>query len=205
MSEFPGKSQYSDAELEAFKEMFKKDRRPTREELENFVVTQEHWDTALALYRRDRQWMIEAAAKSRDKATSYRGFKVGASAMGIEPNLSPNEPVLYYSGNFKYSPGEVKGEDKRCAERNVLDAAKGRAKVIVALVAVSKETHTGDPIKAHDILHPCKDCRDMFRKHLAEGFMREDSIICNVNDAGKEIKIEERTLKDLLDLYSDDT
>lgn len=64
MSEFPGKPQYSDAELEALREMFKKDRRPTREELENFVVTQEHWDTALALYHRDRQWIIEAAAKS---------------------------------------------------------------------------------------------------------------------------------------------
>src|SRR3989338_5055585 len=205
MNEFPGKPQYSDAELEAFRTMFKKDRRPTREELENFIVTEEYWDTALALYRRDRQWMIETAAKSRDKATSYRGFKVGASAMGIEPNLSPNEPVLYYSGNFKYSPGEVKGEDKRCAERNVLDAAKGQAKVIVAVVIVSKETNTGDELGPHDVLHPCRDCREMFRKYLAEGFMREDTILCNVNDANPEIKMEERTLKEFLALYESDT
>ncbi len=64
MNEFPGKPQYSDAELEALREMFKKDRRPTREELENFVVTPEHWNNALELYRENRQWMIDAAAKS---------------------------------------------------------------------------------------------------------------------------------------------
>ena len=205
MKEFPGKPQYSDAELEKLKRIFRKDRRPTSEELENFVVTPEYWNKAMELYRKDRQWMIDAAAKSRDKAYQYRGFKVGASAMGIEPGLPPDEPVLYYSGNFKYSLGEVKGEDKRCAERNVLDAAKGRVKVIVALVTVSKEVHTGDPTKARDVLHPCRDCRDMFRKYLEEGFMRENTIMCGVNDAEGELKIEERTLKDLLDLYSDDT
>ena len=174
------------------------------EELENFVVTPKHWNKALELYHKDRQWMIEAATKSRDKATSHRGFLVGASAMGIEPNFSPDEPVLYHSGNLKSSPHEVKGEDKRCAERNVLDAARGQAKVIVVLVTVSKEAHTGDPTKAHDVLHPCKDCRDMFRKDLADWFIREDSILCNVNDTKKELKIEERTLKEMLDLYADD-
>ena len=96
------------------------------------------------------------------------------------------------------------GENKLCAERNTLSGARGQAKVIVALVTVSKETDTGDPTKAQGVLPPCKDCRDMFRKYLAEGFMREETIICNVNDAKKELKIEERTLKELLDLYSDD-
>ena len=195
-------------EDDAIREMFKKDQRPTPAELENFVVTSEYWNRAVELYREDMggiRWMMAEAAKSRDKATSYRGFLVGASAMGIEPNFSPDEPVLYHSGNFKYSPGEVRGEDKRCAERNVLDAARGQAKVIVAVVIVSKETNTGDELGPHDVLHPCRDCREMFRKYLAEGFMREDTILCNVNDANPEIKMEERTLKELLALYESDT
>ncbi len=33
--------------------------------------------------------------------------------------------------------------------------------------------------------------------------MREDTILCYVNDARKELKIEERTLKELLALYTD--
>src|SRR3989338_1717449 len=153
MKEFPAKRNPSNFEIEALRETFKKDRRPTPEELANFVVTKEHWDAALRLYHRDHQWMIVAAAKSRDRAVSHRGFKVGASAIGIEPNLPPGEPVLYYSSNFKLFPGEVKGKDKRCAERNVLDAAWGQAKVIVALVTVSKEIHTGDLAKSHDVIH----------------------------------------------------
>jgi hypothetical protein len=43
----------------------------------------------------------------------------------------------------------------------------------------------------------------MLRDLLAEGFLRSDSIICNANDSG-EIRIEERTLKELLALYEDD-
>lgn len=205
--EFPSIPNYSDEEPEEFRKIAEKDRRPTPEELEKFEVTPAYWNKAVELYREDMKgmrWMTAAAAKSRDKATSYREFFVGASAMGIEPNLPPEEPVLYHGGNFKPFDQEQKGEEKRCAERNVLDAARGQAKVIVVLVTVSKETHTDDPTKAHDVLHPCKDCRDMFRKYLAQGFMREDTILCSVNDAEKELKIEERTLKELLDLYADD-
>lgn len=150
--------------------------------------------------------MIEAAAKSRDRGVSHRNppFQVGCAIMGIEPNHPPNDPVLYYSSNFKPFPGETSGEEKRCAERNALDSTRGQAKVIVALVTVSRETNTGDTTEIRDTLHPCQDCRNMFRKLLAEGFMREDTIICNINDSAGELKIEERTLKDLLTSYAGD-
>lgn len=205
MSEFPGVPKYTDEELEAFRRVAEEDRRPTKQELANFSVTPERWSTAMrAYYAYGRKYMINAAAKSRDTATSYRGFLVGASAMGIEPNHSADEPAIYYSGNFKYFPGESRGAEKRCAERNVLDGAQGQAKVIVALVTVSKELHTDDPVKARGhVLRPCKECRDLFRACLAEGFMRKETIICNVNDAGETPIIEERTLSEFLGLYKD--
>ena len=88
---FTGRPPTGAEEDEAIREMFRKDRRPTAEELKNFVVTPECWNRAMELYREpgSRQWTIDAAAKSRDKATSYRGFLVGSAAMGIEPNLPP--------------------------------------------------------------------------------------------------------------------
>ena len=191
-------------EDEAIREMFKQ-RRPTPEELDSFVVSPERWNSALEIYRENRLAIIKGAALIRENAVSYRGFKVGCVAVGIEPNTSENEVAVYTGYNVKRQPGEVRGENKHCAERNVLSAARGQAKVIVALVTVSKEVHTDDPTKAiHGVLHPCKDCRDMFREYLTEGFMREDTILCNVNDSEREqLKIEERTPKELLDLYAD--
>jgi len=180
--------------------------RPTALEMERFEVTPELWQRALKAYREARTDLIRRAALARDQAVSYRGFKIGCAAMGIEPpHYGGEERFIGYDGcNVKLSPAIVRGTDKRCAERNTLEAMKGWAKVINALVTVSKEANTGDEPRIHDVLHPCEDCRHLFREFLEEGFMREDTILCNVNDAEEELKIEERTLRDLLDLYADD-
>jgi hypothetical protein len=82
--------------------------------------------------------------------------------------------------------------------------AQENAKVVVAILTISKEKNTGDPTKAVDALHPCKECRDMYRKMIKNGFLKEDTIICSANDSNGEIVTEERTLKELLDLYNDD-
>jgi cytidine deaminase len=186
------------------------EQRPTRAEIESFEITPERWQVALAYYKEHRDDLIKAAAFSRRHGFSHRTppFKVGAAALAIEPGLEEGEYIVYQAYNFKPFPGEVKGNDKRCAERNALDFARSSAKVVAALVTVSNEVSTGDPTKAHDALHPCQECRGMLRKLLTEGLLREDTVVCNANDSeikdGKGLKIEERTLKELLDLYHDD-
>ena len=63
-------------------------------------------------------------------------------------------------------------------------------KLIVAIVAVSSETSTGEQTKEHGVVHSCRDCRDKIREMIAKGILRGDSIICNVNDS----KIREQEL-----------
>lgn len=67
MKEFSEGQQYPQ-ELKALFE----DRRPTKEELDNFVVTPEIWQKALEEYRKGRDDLIRAAAFSRDRAISSR-------------------------------------------------------------------------------------------------------------------------------------
>lgn len=185
------------------------DRRPTAKELHDFVVTLETWNEARKNYQEDRDYFIKGAALLRETAVSHRPipFKVGCLVLAIEPSVPGGKPsgaYVYQASNFKPYPGERRGEDKRCAERNALDYARQYAKVVVAITTISKEVSTGDPTKAHDALHPCGDCRDMLRKLLREGFLRDDTIITNANDSKEKIVFEERNLKELLDLYSDD-
>lgn len=193
-------------QTDALFEVMMEDRRPTQEEFDRFFITESEWQEALRVFHEVRHSLIPVAAGNRDHAESYRGFKVGCVAFGIEPDPKTGGPkYLFYSGkNYKPYPKEQHGKDKLCAERIALAGMQGSAKVIVSLVTVSKEKSTGDPTKAHDVLHPCRDCRDMLRDALKSGFARPDTIMCNVNDEEKELKIEERTLEELLALYEED-
>ena len=172
-----------------------------RKKINNLEITQEKWQEALFFASEHINDLIMAAKINRDNAFSYREFKVGCAVAGIG---SDGEYVVYQGYNFKPQPGHVEGGEKRCAERNVLDEAQSDTKAVFAIVTVSKEIDTGDPTKAHDALHPCRDCRTMFRELLKSGFLKEDTIILNANDSGEKIITEKRTLKELLDLYSDD-
>ena len=178
-----------------------------RMEAKTFEVTPTAWNNAIEFYENHRNDLIGVAARSRDRAVSYREvpFRVGAVACVIEPGKEGGEYAVYQGANIKPAPKKVSGRDKRCAERNALDAAQTHATVVVALVTVSTELNTGDPTKAHDALHPCRDCRDMLRQLLKEKFVRNETIVCNANDANKEdVVYEERSLGDLLALYHDD-
>ena len=179
---------------------------PTEREIADYIITPEQWSEALEYYRSHKNELIEAGKFSRKRAVSHRNppFQVGCAVIAIEPQLQNVEYAVYQAYNFTPSPGEHHGENKRCAERNALDGARKSAKTIVAIVTTSKEVSTGDLTKAHDPLHPCSDCRDMLRRMLADGFLREDSMICNANDSGKEIVSEEKRLNELLELYKDD-
>ena len=81
---------------------------------------------------------------------------------------------------------------------------KLRIKSQLAIVTVSTESSTGDESAVHDVLHPCRDCRDLMRMTISAGILSRDSIVCNVNDAKPKRVVEERTVGDLLDLYQDD-
>ena len=153
-------------------------------------------------YLRYREPLIRTAAWTRDHAYSYRDFKVGCVLMTIDPGVEPGEYRVYNAYNYKDAPGERFGNEKRCAERNVIEAAaQFGATDILAIVTVSKEKSTGDETLSHDALHPCRDCRDLMRMIITAGKMTKDSIICNVNDANPELVIEERAVGDLLDAY----
>lgn len=197
----------------SFEDIFGNRSRPTPEAMKGFTITPERWAEALEYYDEHQMELVKAAAFSRRTATSHRDFKVGAAIMTIEPNLPEDEYGIYTSHNLNPYPGFNEGREKACAERMGLEAAKSWAKGVVSITTVSKETTTGDHNKSHDALHPCSECRTMLRDMLKEGFVREDTIICNVNDAKKEVSInsteeeiviEKRTVKELLDLYDDD-
>lgn len=160
----------------------------------------------LADYEGKRDELIEAAADDRDRAVSYRNFKVGSVLLSKDPNQAPGEYSIYSGHNYKPEPGHQEGVTKRCAEKQALEQALARhTEQIVAIISVSDQISTGDSSNAHDALHPCGDCRKMIRQMLTEGLINENGIICNVNDSrtgldGKWVR-EERTVRELLNLY----
>jgi len=115
-------------------------------------------------YLRYRASLIRAAAFTRDRAYSYRGFRVGCVLMTLDSKVEPGEYRVYNAYNVKDEPGEQFGNEKRCAERNAIEAAaRSGATDILAIVTVSKENSTGDEAVRHDALHPCRDCRDLIK------------------------------------------
>jgi hypothetical protein len=181
--------------------------RPTKKDLDNLQITPELWARAQTDFEDDIDFFIKAAQIHRDRGVSHRTppFLVGAVAVGIEPNQPEGHFGTYQAANFTPTPGQRTGDDKMCAESNALNAGLGWSKVIVGLITLSRETHTGDPTQAHDVLHPCLECRKKFRKFIEEGYMRNDTLLYSVNDADpNNIKKERKILKEILDLYKDD-
>jgi cytidine deaminase len=180
--------------------------RPTQEEIDNFVITPEQWQEALRFYHERKNDLITAAAFNRENAYSWRNFKVGCAVAGMGPRTPDGEYVVWQGYNVKPAPGPTEGEDKRCAERNELDAAQTELKAVFAITTVSKEADTGgEEMKSHGVLHPCKECRLMFRDLLKKGFLKDDTMLLSVNDADpKNLKAQEMTMKELLELYKDD-
>lgn len=168
-------------------------------------VSQEEMNTHLAYYREHRDQLIQAAIITSKNGLSHRKipFQVGCSLLTAGKDSKPDEYPVYFAYNFKPAPGEVKGWDKRCAERNAIQSAlEHKTAAIIAIVTASTETSTGDPTKAHDALHPCEECQKLFKELLQNGVLRKDSIVCNANYSDpSNIKIEENTVEKLLELY----
>jgi cytidine deaminase len=183
---------------------------PTERELENFTVTPEMRSEALKYFKRNKSYLIQVAIEEEREAISHRDppFQVGCVVLGIEPKYIGAHYGIYKGNNFTLKPGAKNknlGEDKLCAERRALKIAKLRSKIVVAVITVSQELDTGDGNKSKKALHPCQECRLLFRELTKEGLLDENTIVCNINNKGNEvIAEEERILKELLDLYPED-
>ena len=182
-------------------------KKPSKNELENFVVTEEMWVNALNYFHEHRSELINKAMEIRDFAISHRNppFQVGSVVMGIEPKASGNQYSIDSAYNFTLKPGSIEpnlGKDKRCAERGALEIALEYSRKIVAVVSVSREFDTGDGNESPHALHPCEECRKMFSDLKKKGIMQDDTIVCSVNDSDRDnLKVEELPLGSLLDLY----
>ncbi|MDP1884619.1 MAG: hypothetical protein Q8L10_04595 [Candidatus Moranbacteria bacterium] len=162
----------------------------------------------LEYYRECRKSMIVGAAMNRDHAVSWRPeqFKVGCTALTLDADLPDDQPAIHPGANYK----PTKESKTRCAEKHAVEGAiLYNTKLIIAITIVSKESTTGDPSKSCGALHPCLECRRMYRDLLKKGILREDSIICSANDSeldeeGMPSVIQEMSVKELLDLYKDD-
>jgi len=178
--------------------------RPTRGQIENFSISPKMWAKALQYCDEHKEELVRAAAFSQRHAVSHRAFQVGCAAIGLGPNLEEGEYIVRQAYNFTPTPKFRKGSEKRCAERNALEAAQSDCKAVLGIATSSRGVYTGDSTKAHNALHPCRDCRDYYRDLLRRGFLREDTRILSGNNSGEETLIETRTLKELLNLYLDD-
>jgi cytidine deaminase len=186
---------------------------PNPAEQREFKVTPEMVETALQYYRDHRKYLMEAAATAMKDAISHRNCNVGCCLMAIHPQVAKQgEYAIYTDHNVTPAPNlHRRGKDKRCAERNNLERAiDDGCRFIPAMVTVSNFVDTGDPSKAHDVLHPCKDCRDLLRELVSQGILSRESMFCSANDVtngegGKPSwRIEEMTVGKLLDMYQDD-
>lgn len=124
--------------------------------------------------------LIQAARLQWEKGVSYRGFKVGCAVLAWQPKEGW---LVYGAHNFKPEKRKESGKDKRCAERNALDAAQKDGCIkIAAIVTVSDQRSTGDDNRSpHGVLHSCKDCRDLFKELQS---IDEETIVYNVHDGG---------------------
>lgn len=162
----------------------------------------------LEYYRECKRAMIIGATMNRDYAVSWRPepFQVGCTALTLDADLPDDQPAIHPGANYK----PTKESKTRCAEKHAIEGAiLYNTKLIIAIVIVSKETTTGDPSQSCGALHPCLECRKMYRDLLKKGILREDSIICIANDSkldenGMPSIIQEMTVKELLELFKDD-
>lgn len=160
----------------------------------------------LRVYREEyREKLIKMAAQARHKAVSYREkpFRVGSAILTVDNTRE--QYAMYASHNWTPSQGTRTGGAKRCAERNAADSAllENNSAFIVAITTLSSEKSTGDHSEAHDVLHPCQECRTLMRQMIAQGHLSEQSVLCSVNDL-KEMVIDEKSVGEILDLYKDD-
>ncbi|MDO8626668.1 MAG: hypothetical protein Q7K39_04450 [Candidatus Magasanikbacteria bacterium] len=138
-----------------------------------------------ALFEEGRFDLANRARAQMTRGVSYREFKVGCSVLAWHPTEGP---ILYDAYNFKPVKKEEKGEAKRCAERNAIRFAEQDGCVkIIAIVTASREKSVSEKYD-HDVLHPCEECRSLFRTVPA---IDQDTIVYNILDTTPPLPDEE--------------
>ena len=175
--------------------------------IRKFDFTPEMMEEHLTYFWLHKSEFIAKAMTERDRGISHRTppFRVGCSAMAVGPHHQHGTYAMYWDHNETPVPAQRIAENKRCAERKTVERVLiNECDVIIVLITVSREKSTGDEDE-HDVLHPCRECRDMFRELLSYGILRPNSLLVNVNDADANSIVEkEMTVEELLKSYEDD-
>lgn len=170
-------------------------------------LSQEVRDTCIKWLNNFRQSLISGAASARERGESWRSFKIGCSLLALGKNLDLAEPQLYTSANYKPESGEHDWPSRKCGEMStVFEAIKDECRFIAVIVTVSSERSTLEHgTEFHDVVHPCKFCRELFRELINLGVMSTETIVLNVRDDGKGAVLsnEEHTVGRILEIYND--
>src|SRR5262249_9525984 len=125
-----------------------------------YQIPPEADDVLYDIVNRIRPRLVNLALDVRKFAKQYRGFKVGAVAIGIR-EVWPNENpwVVLFDANTK----QKKSDPKYCAEQYIMDKVEDPKWDITRILGfvVVGQPQTDDDSKTTQItLTPCKMCRD---------------------------------------------
>lgn len=156
-------------------------------------INPQEFAAALKFLDEAQEAPILLAAMARDSAAfSWRDFVVGCAVayeVGEKDIVGVGKDTHRFSfaGNFKRAPGPKNPKTDKCAERKALETALSHnPKFIFAIYTVSKETEVDtQEVARHDVLHPCRECRDFLRKTLKEGIISPATRLISVKDGGR--------------------
>ncbi len=142
--------------------------------------------------------VVRARESAVERATSWRNFRVGCALFAFKTvAYSAAERWKVFTGsNIKIT------KDSRtiCAEQIALGAAReaGYDRIIGMVIAGHPQPEEDSP-RQYPTLHPCKECRRVF-KSLPE--MSSDTIILTILLEGDTYEV--HTLKELLKVHGED-
>jgi hypothetical protein len=149
----------------------------------NIELTPEVIERGRLEYLRRKLDLIKGSIDFQGKGESYRGFRVGASVLADDPHLK-DRYESYVTHNWKPIEHRQIGWDKLCAETSGLNIAlHDKKEYIPALVTSCNRLDIGDENKSDKVLHPCENCRNIFREMIKQNKMSPETIVLCVNNA----------------------
>ena len=125
-----------------------------------FKLPPDSEDVLLEIVSRIRPRLVDLALEARNFAKQYRGFKVGAVALGIRNvDVGENPWVILFDANTK----PRKNDPKHCAEQYIMDKIhdpKWQIYRIVSFAVVGVPQTDDESLRTQITLTPCKWCRD---------------------------------------------
>jgi cytidine deaminase len=103
--------------------------------------------------------LLRLAKIVRRSAISYRNFKVGVSAIGVDKK---NCVIILAAANNRKN----KSHPKNCAEMQIMRAAQKLGIRLKLVVVVGRRNTDSGSGKKPLTLHPCHECRKIMRQHI---------------------------------------